>query len=781
MSVSVIVAGVSYQIPTVGENSWGPAVTSWIQAISANTLQTSGGLFSLSGDLNFGPSFGLISNYYTSTSSNAASSGVLRLANNDSIKWRNAANSADIGLKLDNTNTFQFGAAVAATNLTGTNSGDVTLAAVGSSPNANGASLSTQALTLQPANGSFPGVVTTAAQTFAGSKTFSAACLFADGTLAAPGMAFSSEPSSGLFRNAAGDVQLSVLDTLAINALQVGSNINFGFGAAASAATNAPLTFSSSLNNVQFFTYANLSNGTSSGTVFNIQNGTSSGTLLTLENYASTSAGYLGGGALVSASFNQLFLNVMSEYSAGAIRFNVGGRTLATERMNLSSTVLTLNKGVNFAMGGSSSGVITFQAQAAAGTYNFNLPITVGTAGQVLTSQAGGSSAMTWTTVLTSPMTTLGDMIVGGASGVAARLAVGSNGQFLGADSTATNGVSWQSPINFQNFLINGAFDIWQAGTSATLTAAGSGAPTPVYLYQPDQWYVKNILGGGTIEGIVTFSQVAGVTNGSMFGAKAQITTAPTGTGIQNGLELYQVLSNKASTPLYNKTASFTILIKALGNVNQVGVQFYYATTEAKLTNSIGSEVLTTVNSSTFSSCTINGQALGTTQTVNGVIGVRIRPTAVSTGNLYDLNNGIVSEQAMLNLGPVALPFSRQYNDPAQELASAQYFYEVWGTQGATTRRFSIGLVSAANTTGQFIFPFKISKRMQPTATVSAASHFTVSNSATSVAATAAADNGTNTDAGAIDFTLSGTYAANSALTLQSNTTAARIFFDARI
>lgn len=55
----------------------------------------------------------------------------------------------------------------------GTNTGDVTLAAVGSSPSANGASLSGQVLTLQPADATHPGLVTTGSQTFAGSKTFS--------------------------------------------------------------------------------------------------------------------------------------------------------------------------------------------------------------------------------------------------------------------------------------------------------------------------------------------------------------------------------------------------------------------------------------------------------------------------------------------------------------------------------------------------------------------------------------------------------------------------------
>jgi len=54
----------------------------------------------------------------------------------------------------------------------GTNTGDVTLTAVGSTPSANGASLSGQALTLQPADGTHPGLITSAAQTIGGAKTF---------------------------------------------------------------------------------------------------------------------------------------------------------------------------------------------------------------------------------------------------------------------------------------------------------------------------------------------------------------------------------------------------------------------------------------------------------------------------------------------------------------------------------------------------------------------------------------------------------------------------------
>jgi hypothetical protein len=59
------------------------------------------------------------------------------------------------------------------TNCIGTGSGVTTMTAIGAAPNANGATISGNNLTLQPADGSFGGVVTTTTQTFAGNKTFS--------------------------------------------------------------------------------------------------------------------------------------------------------------------------------------------------------------------------------------------------------------------------------------------------------------------------------------------------------------------------------------------------------------------------------------------------------------------------------------------------------------------------------------------------------------------------------------------------------------------------------
>jgi hypothetical protein len=69
------------------------------------------------------------------------------------------------------------------------------------------------------------------------------------------------------------------------------------------------------------------------------------------------------------------------------------GAGLTTLTIGVSGT----NSGV-IAIPGSTSGTISLVPQVAAGTYNWNWPITAGSAGQVLVSQGGGSTAMTWGT-----------------------------------------------------------------------------------------------------------------------------------------------------------------------------------------------------------------------------------------------------------------------------------------------------------------------------------------------------------------------------------------------
>jgi hypothetical protein len=111
-SVSVTVNGSSYTIPQTGEKGWGTNVTTWIQAISANTLQPSGGTFTLTADAYFGATYGLKSQYFKSASSNISSAGVLRLAVGDSIGWRNNANGGNLLLGVNASDKLTFDSAV---------------------------------------------------------------------------------------------------------------------------------------------------------------------------------------------------------------------------------------------------------------------------------------------------------------------------------------------------------------------------------------------------------------------------------------------------------------------------------------------------------------------------------------------------------------------------------------------------------------------------------------------------------------------------------------------
>lgn len=81
---------------------------------------------------------------------------------------------AQINNNLEVDGAANIDGSITAANLSGTNTGNVTLTTVGATPNSDGASLAGQALTLQPANSSNPGLLTALAQLIGGIKTFAA-------------------------------------------------------------------------------------------------------------------------------------------------------------------------------------------------------------------------------------------------------------------------------------------------------------------------------------------------------------------------------------------------------------------------------------------------------------------------------------------------------------------------------------------------------------------------------------------------------------------------------
>ena len=89
MPIPLTVVNQTFDYPLTDDENWGPAGSDWAIAVTDGMLQKSGGTFSLLSDANFGPTNGLISPYFKSTSANISSTGILRLSQTDVISWSN--------------------------------------------------------------------------------------------------------------------------------------------------------------------------------------------------------------------------------------------------------------------------------------------------------------------------------------------------------------------------------------------------------------------------------------------------------------------------------------------------------------------------------------------------------------------------------------------------------------------------------------------------------------------------------------------------------------------
>lgn len=134
MSTTVTIAGNSYSVPSETEENWADNVSNLLIALatSSKVLQNSGGTFSLTNELNLGSSYGLKSVYYKSGSPNPASTGALRLANTDSIGFRNSANDNDLNLEINASDQLVFNGTILQSALTVADTSTIDLTLTGS-------------------------------------------------------------------------------------------------------------------------------------------------------------------------------------------------------------------------------------------------------------------------------------------------------------------------------------------------------------------------------------------------------------------------------------------------------------------------------------------------------------------------------------------------------------------------------------------------------------------------------------------------------------------------
>ena len=134
-----------------------------------------------------------------------------------------------------------------------------------------------------------------------------------------------------------------------------------------------------------------------------------------------------------------------------------------------------------------------------------------GTTGQVLSKASNTDMDFTWVTsddanaIQNAIVDAKGDLIAATAADTPARLAVGTNGQVLTADSTAATGLAWAAPSGGsnqffagKNKIINGNFANWQRGTTFSHSGTAYTADRFQGYADASQTYTRRAFTAGT-------------------------------------------------------------------------------------------------------------------------------------------------------------------------------------------------------------------------------------------------------------------------------------------
>ena len=243
------------------------------------------------------------------------------------------------------------------------------------------------------------------------------------------------------------------------------------------------------------------------------------------------------------------------------------------------------------------------------------------------------------------------------------RLAVGSDGQTLVANSSASTGLSYQ-PLNSagKNAIINGGFDIWQRGTSFTSTASTK-------FYTADRWM------GYCADTNMTVTQVASGLTGFNYASRI---TRLTGQVATDYLYYSTTIETLNSIPFAGQTVTLSFWARkgtgydASGSLLGVSAVYGTGTNENALAPGFtGSTSIISTNATlqtTWQKFTYTG-TVGTTATEIGLNFTFVPNGTAVASDYFDITG------VQLELGSVATNFSRAGGTYQGELQACQRYY----------------------------------------------------------------------------------------------------------
>jgi len=310
-----------------------------------------------------------------------------------------------------------------------------------------------------------------------------------------------------------------------------------------------------------------------------------------------------------------------------------------------------------------------------------------------------------------------GDIVAASAADTPARLAVGSNGETLVADSSTSTGLRYQAPKT-QNAIYNSAFDVWQRGTSTGTGSGGAGSA-----YTADRW--QSVMTGGAM---TTSRQVTGDTTNLpnvQYCARVQRNSGTTSTA---GVNLIQTLETTDSIRFTGQTITLSFYARAGANFssasNALGVNLYYGTgTDQNVIYTFTGATAVINTTKTLTTTWQRFTATATVPTASTEIGYWFNYTPVGTAGANDYFE-ITGVQ--LETGSVATPFNRMSGTIQGELAACQRYFWRYAPDISTNTTFASGL---AISTTRAIVPVRYPVVMRTTPSFSWSSvtgHFRV-------------------------------------------------------
>jgi hypothetical protein len=235
----------------------------------------------------------------------------------------------------------------------------------------------------------------------------------------------------------------------------------------------------------------------------------------------------------------------------------------------------------------------------------------------------------------------------------------------MSVSTFAQNSLEVNEVATSGNFIINGAFDFWQRGTSVTHSASTDSTGTA---YTADRFRAANVRDGVGWRNI-TVSRSTTVPSGFQFSARVT-----TGANDVNRLQFQQL--GEGWGVLGGKTATFSFYIRRIGTA--------HASTILRTEVGGGSaETWGSFNNLSTSQFTRITRTFAAGTGLNAV-GIQIvtdantTPILATAGDLFEITG------VQLEAGSVATQFRRNADSLQGELAACQRYYYTWQNSSAT-------------------------------------------------------------------------------------------------